>query len=352
MFKPKFTITPEINTKIVEIEKLKTLFDQAIILPELAIELRFRATVESVHSSTSIEGNPLNEREVQKVLEGNIVSAPDYAIQEVINYKNAMNWLNQRNDSTKTLDEKEILNLHNQVMEKLLPPEKIGSYRPGDIYVVDKIKDKDIVQYTGPNASDLSQLVITFLEWIDIQKNESKLHPVLLAGLIHYIFVSIHPFSDGNGRTTRLLTYQYLKSNNYHFNDSLSLDSYYLQNRKEYYQALSRGKSFDDRMFADLTPFLEFFVDGFLNSVKTLTKYVQVGKVLDRADKPFRLNQEELLILDYVYQFKSISLEDAIIATGATRRTVQRRLSNLVDKKILRIKGKGPATEYQLSVKK
>lgn len=352
MFKPKFTITPEINTKIVEIEKLKTLFDQAIILPELAIELRFRATVESVHSSTSIEGNPLNEREVQKVLEGNIVSAPDYAIQEVINYKNAMNWLNQRNDSTKTLDEKEILNLHNQVMEKLLPPEKIGSYRPGDIYVVDKIKDKDIVQYTGPNASDLSQLVITFLEWIDIQKNESKLHPVLLAGLIHYIFVSIHPFSDGNGRTTRLLTYQYLKSNNYHFNDSLSLDSYYLQNRKEYYQALSRGKSFDDRMFADLTPFLEFFVDGFLSSVKTLTKYVQVGKVLDRADKPFRLNQEELLILDYVYQFKSISLEDAIIATGATRRTVQRRLSNLVDKKILRIKGKGPATEYQLSVKK
>jgi Fic family protein len=352
MFKPNFIITPEINNKIAKIEKQKTLFDQANILPELAMELRFRATVESVHSSTSIEGNPLNELEVEQVLQGNTVSAPDYAIQEVINYKNAMNWLNKRNNSTKTLDEKEILKLHSLIMEKLLPPEKIGSYRPGDIYVVDQVNDKDIIQYTGPNTSDLSQLVTTFLKWIDIQKSESKLHPVLLAGLIHYIFVSIHPFSDGNGRTARLLTHQYLKSVNYHFNDSLSLDSYYLQNRKGYYQALNRGKTFDDRMSADLTPFIEFFVDGFLSSVKNLTKYIQIGEILDSSEKPFRLNQEELSILDYVYQFKSISLEDAIIVTGATRRTVQRRLNNLVDKKILKIKGRGPATEYELAAKK
>lgn len=352
MFKPNFVITPEINTKIAEIEKLKTLFDQANILPELAVELRFRATVESIHSSTSIEGNPLNKQEVKKVLEGDFISAPDYAIQEVLNYKNAMNWLNQRSNSTKSLNEKEILKLHGLVMEKLLPPNKIGSYRPGDIYVVDQIDDKDIIQYTGPSVSDLSQLITTFLKWVTIQKREAKLHPVLLAGLIHYIFVSIHPFSDGNGRTTRLLTYQYLKSTNYHFNDSLSLDSYYLQNRKEYYDALSRGKTFNNRMFADLTPFLEFFVEGFLSSVKNLTKFVQIGKVLDSSVKPFRLNQEELLILDYVYQFKAISLEEAVVATGATRRTVQRRLKNLVDKKILKTQGRGPSTEYQLTSKR
>ncbi|NCS98089.1 MAG: Fic family protein [Candidatus Pacebacteria bacterium] len=352
MFKPNFTITPEINNKIAEIEKLKSLFDQANILPELAIELRFRATVESVHSSTSIEGNPLNEQEVQNVLEGNTVSAPEYAIQEVLNYKNAMNWLNQGKISTEGLSEKDIQKLHSLVMEKLLQPEKVGSFRPGDIYVVDQIKNKEIIQYQGPNAKELKQLVASFLKWISIQKSESKLHPVLLAGLIHYIFVSIHPFSDGNGRTTRLLTYQYLKSVNYDFNDSLSLDSYYLQNRERYYEALSRGRTFDDRMFSDITPFLEFFVDGFLNSVKSLTKYVQIGKVLDSSKKPVRLNQEELAILDYVYQFKSISLEDAVIATGATRRTVQRRLSNLVDKMILEVKGKGPATEYHLASRK
>ncbi|MCA9372702.1 Fic family protein [Candidatus Woesebacteria bacterium] len=352
MFTPKFTITPEINSKIAEIEKLKTLFEQANILPELAVELRFRATVESVHSSTSIEGNPLNEEEVQKVLKGDAISAPDYAIQEVINYKNAINWLHKRVKSEAALTEKEILYLHGLVTEKLLEPKKSGKYRPGDIYVVDQRGDAEIIQYVGPDAQNVSQLVDTFLTWVHLTKTQTKLHPVLLAGLIHYIFVSIHPFSDGNGRTSRLLTYQFLKSVTYDFNDSLSLDSYYLQNRENYYQALSRGKTFDERMFADITPFLDFFVKGFLTSVKSLTKYVQIGKVLDSSKKPLRLNQEELLILDYVYQFKSISLEEAVAATGASRRTVQRRLSSLVDKKILRMKGRGPATEYLLISKK
>jgi Fic family protein len=351
MFKPNFVITPEINNKIAEIEKLKTLFEQANILPELVVELRFRATVESVHSSTSIEGNPLNEQEVQKVLEGNVVTAPEYAIQEVINYKNAINWLHKKENLQTTLNEKEILKLHALIMTNLLPKNKIGSFRPGNIYVVDQINNKEVIQYTGPDAKDLKKLITSFFEWITIQKNEKKLHPVLLSGLIHYIFVSIHPFSDGNGRTTRLLTNQYLKSVNYNFNDSLSLDSYYLQNRKEYYTALSRGKTFESRMFADITPFLEFFVEGFLQSLKSLTKYVQMGKIVDGTQKPIKLNQEELLILDYVYQFKSISLEEAITATGAAKRTVQRRLSGLVTKGILINKGKGPATRYSLLTK-
>ena len=68
MFKPKFTITPEINNRIAQIEKLKVLVDQAKILPELEIQLRFRATVESVHSSNSIEGNPLNKQQVEEIL--------------------------------------------------------------------------------------------------------------------------------------------------------------------------------------------------------------------------------------------------------------------------------------------
>lgn len=311
--------------------------------------MRFRATVESVHSSTSIEGNPLSEQEVQKVLQGTVISAPDYAIQEVLNYKNAINWLNKRANSRSVLSEKEILTLHGLVMKNLLPAEKIGSYRPGDMYVVDKINTTETLQYIGPDAKDLKKLVASFFEWTTIQKESGTLHPVLLAGLIHFIFVSIHPFSDGNGRTTRLLTFQYLKTANYHFNDSLSLDAFYLQNRKKYYEALSRGKTFEDRMFADVTPFLDFFVEGFLVSVRNITTYVQLGKVVDHSEKPLRLNQDELQIIDFAYQFKSISLDEAITATGATRRTTQRRLRKLVERGVLRTEGFGPATRYYLS---
>lgn len=347
MFKPQFTITPAINSQIAEIEKLRTIVDQANILPELEVRLRFRATVEAVHSSTSIEGNPLNELEVQRVLQGNMVSAPDYAIKEVLNYKQALDWLSQPQRIRSLLNSQQVLGLHSLVMKGLLPKEKVGSWRPGSVYVVDEVDGKKIVQYTGPEAKDVPQLVKSFLQWIT-QQQQTQLHPVLLAGLIHYIFVSIHPFSDGNGRTTRLLVQHYLKTVGYDFRDSLSLDGYYLPHRSEYYEALSRGKDFESRMYADITPFLDFFVRGFLVSTQTLSRYIKSGKVLDEQNKPLRLNPEELQLLDYVYQFDSINVTEANEILSTTKRTTQRRLMGLVDKKILTVKGKGPATTYVL----
>ena len=293
MFAPQFTITPAINSQIAEIEKLRTIVDQANILPELEMQLRFRATVEAVHSSTSIEGNPLNELEVQKVLQGNTVTAPDYAIKEVLNYKQALDWLSQPQRLESLLNSKQVLQLHSLVMNGLLPMEKVGSWRPGSVYVVDEVNGKEIVQYTGPESRDVPQLVKSFLQWIG-QQQQTQLHPVLLAGLIHYIFVSIHPFSDGNGRTTRLLVQHYLKTAGYDFRGSLSLDGYYLLHRNEYYEALSRGKNFESRIYADTTPFLDFFVTGFLESAQTLSRYVKSGKVLNEQGKPLRLKPRRI----------------------------------------------------------
>lgn len=350
MFKPKFNITPAINSTIAEIEKLKTIVDQATILPELEVQLRFRATVETVHSSTSIEGNPLNQIEVQKVLQGNTVTAPDYAVKEVLNYKEALDWLSKQSTKNGSLSSKQVLKLHSLVMKGLLPEKKVGVWRPGSIYVVDEVNGKETVQYTGPDADRLPKLIASFLKWVQVQQG-TKLHPVLLAGLIHYIFISIHPFSDGNGRTTRLLVSQYLQSVNYNFRDSLSLDGYYLLHRKSYYQALSLGNDFDSRMYADITPFLEFFVNGFLESAQTLSSYIKSEKTVDDRGKPIRLNQEELQLLDYVYQFGSIDLAEAEDILSTAKRTTQRRLMSLVTKHILKVVGKGPATKYILTSK-
>ena len=242
-----------------EIERLRTLVNQASILPELEIQLRFRATVEAVHSSTSIEGNPLNRQQVQKVLHGEVVTAPDYAIREVLNYKTALDWLNSREQSVEPITVRNILHAHSILMDKLLPEEKTGHFRPGDVYIVDEIGNKETIRYTGPKAGNVPKLVSSVLQWISLQM-KSSLHPVLLAGLIHYLFVSIHPFSDGNGRTTRLLTYYFLKTWGYDFRGTLSLDTYYMQHQKQYYEALSRGDIFDDRMRADITPFLDFLL--------------------------------------------------------------------------------------------
>lgn len=132
MFNPQFIITPKINSAVAKIERLRTLVDQAIILPELEIQLRFRATVEAVHSSTSIEGNPLNSQQVQKVLKGEIVTAPEYAVREVLNYKKALYCLNCREQSAPAMTVNDILHLHNLVMDGLFSREKTGHFRPGN----------------------------------------------------------------------------------------------------------------------------------------------------------------------------------------------------------------------------
>ena len=330
MFTPRFTITSEINSAVAKIEQLRTLVDQASILPELEIQLRFRATVEVVHSSTSIEGNPLNQQQVQKVLHGEAVTAPAYAIQEILNYKRAIDWLYSLEE---TITANDILHLHSLVMDKLLPEAKTGCFRPGDIYIVDETKSKEIVRYTGPKAEGVSKLVSSLLRWVAKQA-KSSLHPVLLAGLIHYLFISIHPFSDGNGRTTRLLTAYFLKKWDYDFRGSLSLDTYYVQHQKRYYEALSRGNCFDDRLQADLTPFLDFFTQGFLVAANNLSQYIKVGKMVDKKQKPLRLNPDELSILDYTYQFGSVTIKEAVEILAAPKRTTQRRLIGLVEKGI------------------
>jgi Fic family protein len=347
MFKPVFTITPQINSQIAEIERIRTIVDQAAILPELEIQLRFRATVEAVHSSTSIEGNPLNELQVQKVLRGEIITAPDYAITEITNYKRALDWINTKAELKSPLTSRDILDVHRIVIDTLLPKEKSGNWRPGDVYVIDEINGKEIIQYTGPEAKAVPKLVSSFLSWVTLQDTAS-LHPVILAGLIHYIFVSIHPFSDGNGRTTRLLTQYFLKRWRYDFRGSLSLDSFYLQHRLEYYQALSRGTTFDERMSADVTPFLEFFTKGFLEVATYLSQYIQVGKITDQRKKPLRLDSDELAILDFLYQFGAITIGEASAVLSTPKRTTQRRLMKLVEKNILSIEGQGPSTRYVL----
>ena len=347
MFKPIFTITAEINQQIATIEGLKTVIGQASILPTLEIQLRLRATVEAVHSSTSIEGNPLNEQQVQKVLEGKTITAPDYAIVEVVNYKHALDWINNKVSLKNTLTVQDVLDLHKIVTSKLLPPKKSGHFRPGDIFIVDEINGKEIVQYQGPEANSVPKLVASFLKWVSIQE-QSSLHPILLAALIHYLFVSIHPFADGNGRSARLITYYYLRLWNYDFRGSLSLDSYYLQHRLKYYQALNRGKTFDERMTVDLSPFLEFFTKGFLEVTTTLSQYIKIGKIAGENKKPIRLDADELAIIDFVYQFGSITAKEAVDILSTPKRTTQRRLMNLVAENILRIEGQGPATRYVL----
>lgn len=346
MFKPKFTITPEINNRIAEAERIREVVDKSMILPQQELVLRYRAKVDAAHSSTSIEGNTLNKQEVKKVFAGKLIRGNARMITEILNHKKAFSWIEKHLTEIDDIKYKDILSLHSLLMKDLLPKEKIGHFRKGSIYVVDVEKNRDIVRYTGPEASQVSDLIKELLIWL---KNEGeKLHPILTAGLLHLEFVSIHAFADGNGRLARLLTMLYLWIKKYDYKKVLVLDTFYWQNRLEYYTALDRGKTYQMRKNTDLTPWIEFFTKGFLETAYDLEKEITAVSVSGKVENIIRLSNDELTIIDFAKQMGKIDIQDMLDILHLPQRTIQRRLKRLVDEKLLKKCGEGKGVFYQL----
>lgn len=345
MYKPKFTITPLINNQIAHIEAIRQTIDRANILPTQEIALRYKAAIESTHSSTSIEGNPLSPNQVQKALEGKM-NAWEKRVIEVVNYKKAWDWVVKRSKKRAPITLKDILHIHSLVMKDLLPPEKTGQIRPGPIYIVDLVKNQEILKYTGPSQKIITKLMEDLLVWLN--SNHRILHPTLLSGILHYEFVSIHPFSDGNGRVTRLLVKLLLDSIGYDFRGSLVLDSYYWQNTSLYYQSLSQANKYSLQTKSDLTPWLTYFIAGFTAVVQDLGHTINLLHSL-KSINTLRLTESEIEIIDYVNQFGDIGLRDAITIIRKPIRSIQRLLQSLVKKDLLIKVGLGKNTRYSIN---
>ncbi|MBI3366114.1 Fic family protein [Candidatus Roizmanbacteria bacterium] len=342
MYKPHFTITAEINNWVAQIQAIKKKFELSRLLPSQEIVLRYRAAVESIHSSTRIEGNPLAKQEVESALAGKM-NAFEKKVIEVVNYKKAWDWIEKRGNTKSNITLKDILKLHSLAADRLLPEHKIGTIRSGPVYIVDS---KETVRYTAPKSHEVKKLIEELLDWLN--DKERKLHPVLTAAILHYEFVSIHPFADINGRVTRLLVKLFLNLLNYDFRGCLVLDTYYWQHLNSYYQVLNQGMIYKDQRNADLTPWVSFFSEGFYQEVKDLERKIDILNVGrgSSTSKIVRLNDEEIQILDFIKQFGQITLEDSLDILRLSIRTIQRRLRTLVDKKILVKRGKGKNTYY------
>ena len=201
MFTPKYTISPEVFGAMSEIAQVKVVVERSRVLPLNQLQLQREAMIRMVHTSTSIEGNPLEEYQVDKVLSGMSVAADERSIMEVKNYQAALKEVEKLAEENKTLSEKTILELHEIAMKGLLPPEKTGKYRPGPIYIVDDMGNgKEKLRYEGPQADELKKLTKELLDWL-AKVDKEDLHPLLKAGIFHTQFVHIHPFSDGNKRS-------------------------------------------------------------------------------------------------------------------------------------------------------
>lgn len=351
MFKPKYTISNQILNQLSEIAQIKTIVARARLLPEREAFLRRAALIKMAHSSTSIEGNTLNEYQIEQIASGKEVHAEARQIKEVKNYFQALNLIDKISSERNNFTVKDILSIHKIVTIDLIEEEKRGVLRKGQVWIVNEIpfSKYDEVVYTPPRAEFVGKLLKDLITWLDSSKN---LHPIIRAGLFHYQFETIHPFPDGNGRTGRLLSLLHLYQSDWAFRKILVLEDYYNNNRLKYYQRLQTGETYLERQDVDLTKWLEYYIEGFLAETKRIND-LMLGSSGIQDIEPTRnkLNKDELKIIDFVISLGQITSSDVVDILEIPKRTAQSKLKKLEEIKILKKEGAGPTTYYELQIK-
>lgn len=342
---PKYTITNELVKHLGNIEAAKTLIENAPLVPLWERQFRQEAIVRAAHHATHVEGNPLSLKQAQKIVDGREVSAKERDIKEIINYRKVIEYIdNVYQDISKPITEETVLEIHKILMNGLLPPFELGKYRTVQVSLRN-IKTGEVV-LLPPKASDVPKVMQDFLRWLWKASSEG-LNPVIKAGIIHYEFVAIHPFTDGDGRTARALSTLSLYKDRYDIKRFFCLDEYFDQDIVSYYVAL---KSAD--VSYDLTPWLEYFAAGLsleLEKIKERVVELSRDAKLKKTIGQIALNERQEKIILFVENHERITNKDwRRLFPNISDDTLLRDIKFLIKKRILNKKGKTKSSSYEL----
>ncbi|MFA5129613.1 MAG: Fic family protein [Patescibacteria group bacterium] len=351
MFQPEYKMTSAIVKMLTDIAEAKSVIERARLLPKQELKLRRQALIRMSHSSTAIEGNMLNAKEVEDIVANKKIDAPSRDIYEVKNYLKALRYIELVVKEKKIITEKVVLKIHQLVTDKTLPPTSSGHYRKGYVYVVKRhYGGTQEVMYTAPEAKLVPNLMAGLISWIQ-SSEEEHISPVVVAGIVHQEIAAIHPFNDGNGRTARALATLILYQRGYDFRRLFALEDYYNTDRPAYYAAINIGKNYEGRR-TDFTPWLQYFVKGFkdeIDQVKHSVMSLAVKKVGTEVDSQIFLDKEQVTILDFLDTMQKIAVSDVMDILRCPKRTAQLHLQKLKKLKMIKSVGKGRATKYILA---
>jgi Fic family protein len=336
-FEPIYTVSPPLLSTLKRITVMVHELNQQSITDVVFMQLQTEARARSTYASTSIEGNPLPLTEVKKLIK----HRPEHLRQserEVLNYNRVLSELNEQLDSS--LNIQLLQQIHAGVMDGLLPPHQVGTWRQEAVVVYDP-RDQEIV-YLPPNYEDVPELMESLL--VFVQENQSILDPILLAGLFHKQMAVIHPYMDGNGRSTRLATKLLLAGLGINTFNLFSFENYYNQNVTRYFEHVGLfGDYYELGTQLDFTPWLLYFAEGILDELLRVQK--QLAQSL--ASPATRLKPHHQQILDYIDKHGFIT--DREYAQFTTRAKATRTLdfNKLIELGLIKRLGKGPSTHYR-----
>ena len=338
MFEPQFTYTDKIVNYIAKIASAKEVISNAKIIPLYDAKLKQDALIRSSHYSTSIEGNPLNLDEVKTLIKNN-QKPTTKAEQEVLNYFNVLNQLNNYCD--KPITKNTILSVHKDLTKDLLKnPEYEGKFRDTRVFIGNLHTQK--INYMPPDAYKVPYLVDELLDWLNNSTHE--MYPVIIAGILHYELVRIHPFVDGNGRTSRLMATLILSIHKFNIDNYFTLDEFYNIDRQAYVDALNSADKNHD-----LTNWLEYFCRGVLYSIdKVKSEVLKLAEITSKYDTAIKLTPNEISVLNLIEEKKHIQNKDIQEMLNISPQGSYKIIRKLKDKKLIESRGKGRNTEYIL----
>ena len=340
-------ITPEVLALVAGIDEFKGAWRAfGTLAPERLQALRRVATIESIGSSTRIEGSKLSDQEVSELLSR--LSMKPFASrdeQEVAGYAEVMELVFSSWEHV-ALTENHVQQLHRDL---LIYSDKDAWHRGAYKTTANKVSAFDAdgreigVVFATASAFDTPRLMAELLAWYRQVRSDNELHPLLAIAIFAVVFLEVHPFQDGNGRLSRVLTTLLLLKAGYAYVPYSSLESIIEQNKQGYYLALRQTQGTIRTASPNWHPWVLFFLRALTSQVKRLRT-----KVEHEAIVLARLPDLSLSILELLRARGRISVAEATTLTGGNRNTVKAHLRRLQDAGHVLQRGAGRGVWYAL----
>lgn len=338
-------ITPEILSLVSEIDEFKGAWRAlGALAPERLSALRRVATIESIGSSTRIEGSKLSDGEVERLLSNlEIKSFESRDEQEVAGYAQVMETVFAHFDAI-GLTENHIMQLHRDLLafsDKDMRHR--GAYKtlPNNVSAFDA-KGKEIgIIFETATPFDTPGKMAELVGWTRATLAEGSLHPLLAIAIFAVVFLEIHPFQDGNGRLSRILTTLLLLRSGYAYLPYSSLESVIENSKEGYYLALRQTQKTIRSKKPNWQPWLVYFLRALQQQKRRLEKKIERERLVLGA-----LPELSLQIIEAARERGRITIAEAVNLTGANRNTVKKHLAMLVEANHLTQHGTGKGTWY------
>lgn len=340
-------ITQEILNLISDIDEFKGAWRYlSSIAPDRLLALKKIASIESIGSSTRIEGSKLSDREIVKLLSNlQIKSFETRDEEEVAGYAETMELVFQSWNEI-SITENHIKQLHRDLLKYCTKDEHHrGKYKTNSNHVAafDEGGKQIGIVFETATPFDTPGLMTELIEFLNEACEIKKFHPLLLTAIFIVVFLEIHPFQDGNGRLSRILTTLLLLRFGYAYVPYSSLESIIELNKESYYLALRQTQGSIRTTTPNWQPWIVFFLESLKKQIKKLEKKMETEKILSSV-----LPELSLKIMEHVKEHGRVTIGEMSNLVTVSRNTLKKHFNQLTEKGHLVLNGRGRGSWYTL----